>query len=124
VREEDRLLQVHGVIPYSYEGVYYFDVEVIIWLLKSYPGTRPRVFVSSSSGSCIRDDLLNVTPNGSVYCSYLRNWNASKSNLAGLVSHLSAIFSCQPPRATDRTSPLEQAPQDSSRNIRQSRAPP
>ncbi|CAH8264287.1 unnamed protein product [Arabidopsis lyrata] len=57
------------------------------------------VIVDSPSNYVIMQNLVNVAPSGMVCLPYLQNWDRLKSraNLVGLISHLSAEFTCQPP---------------------------
>ncbi|CAE6014318.1 unnamed protein product [Arabidopsis arenosa] len=95
----DNLINVDGVIPYSVHGKIY-SVPVIIWLHESYPVGRPRVWVDSPNNHVIMQNLVYVAPSGMVCLPYLQNWDRFKSNLVGLISHLSAEFTCQPPFTT------------------------
>lgn len=92
------LILVRGYIPYSFCGNIY-GAPVMIWLLESYPVTRPRVVLNCPNSHYICEKLVNVTRGGLINVSYLQNWVSlgSRANLVALVSHLSAKFTCQPP---------------------------
>ncbi|CAL9235020.1 unnamed protein product [Arabidopsis halleri] len=51
------------------------------------------------SNYVIKQNLVHVAPSGMVCLAYLHNWDRleSRANLIGLISHLSAEFTCQPP---------------------------
>ncbi|VVA95312.1 unnamed protein product [Arabis nemorensis] len=92
------LIQVLVKTPYCQEGCSKNWASVTIYLPVSYPASRAHVWLDCPNDHVIKKDLVSIAPtSGLVFFTYLRNWDEKKSNLVGLVSHLSAEFTCQPP---------------------------
>ncbi|CAA7042698.1 unnamed protein product [Microthlaspi erraticum] len=90
-------IEIAVKVPYCLEGSSNNSAPVNIYLTKLYPASRPHVGLDCPSDQVIKEKRLSVAPGGTVYFSYLRTWNEKESDLAGLVSYLSAEFTCEEP---------------------------
>uniref|UniRef100_A0A1J3CYL6 Protein ELC n=1 Tax=Noccaea caerulescens TaxID=107243 RepID=A0A1J3CYL6_NOCCA len=90
-------IQIVVKIPYCFQGYSKFFAPVTISLPMYYPDSRPHIGLDCPEDSVISKNLLSVGPGGIVFFSYLRTWDKVKSNLLGLVSYLSAEFTCESP---------------------------
>ncbi|CAB3382575.1 Hypothetical predicted protein [Cloeon dipterum] len=98
-----KLINLGGTIPVRYKGNTY-NIPVKIWLMDTHPFNSPICYVTPTADMCIKVSKF-VDHNGKVYLPYLHEWDASKSNLLGLVQVMIVVFGEQPPVYTKAKAP-------------------
>jgi len=90
------LLSINGTIPIDYRGSQY-QIPVEIVLSHVFPTRNPTCFVRPTESMMIKPKHPHCGADGTIYCPYLSDWVYGKSTLLGLVHHLCALFSRDPP---------------------------
>jgi len=67
------------------------------WVTKDYPLSPPLAYVNPTPTMQVAHNHEYASPDGSVFLPYLNQWNASRSNLNGLIATCKAVFSTCPP---------------------------
>ncbi len=89
------LVCLSGTIPVPFRG-HTYNIPVCVWLLDTHPSHAPMVYVCPTETMQIRVSR-HVDHNGKVYLPYLHEWNASNSDLLGLIQVCIVTFSEQSP---------------------------
>eukprot|EP00026_Physarum_polycephalum_P005310 Phypoly_transcript_05342.p1 GENE.Phypoly_transcript_05342~~Phypoly_transcript_05342.p1 ORF type:complete len:459 (+),score=101.56 Phypoly_transcript_05342:98-1474(+) len=91
-----QLLCLVGTIPIVYNGASY-NIPINLWIVDQYPWNPPVVYVTPTNDMAITPRHKHVDLSGMVYHPYMSSWNMATSNLAGLITSLSSVFSAEPP---------------------------
>ncbi|XP_055528799.1 tumor susceptibility gene 101 protein [Wyeomyia smithii] len=102
-----QLLNLQGTIPVRYKGNTY-HIPVCIWLLDTHPRYAPICYVKPTSDMHIKVSMY-VDHNGKIYLPYLHDWNASHSDLLGLIQVMIVTFGEFPPVYSKPKQTKEQA---------------
>ncbi|GBG27112.1 Ubiquitin-conjugating enzyme E2 variant 3 [Hondaea fermentalgiana] len=101
--ERNLLVELEGTVPINYQSNRY-NIPMRIWISKSYPESAPLVYVTPKPGMHIVDGHKHVNrDDGLVSHHYLQGWQASRSNLSGLLNACKTMFSIAPPSEQNRT---------------------
>ena len=89
------LVCLHGTLPVPYMGSQY-NIPVAIWIMNDHPDTAPWCYVIPTSEMNVQVSE-SVQSDGKITLPYLREWQASNSDLLSLVQLLIISFGVQPP---------------------------
>ena len=91
-----RMLQLDGLVPITYNGVAY-NIPYCIWVDLGYPNRPPQCYVKPVQGMSIVPGHRHVGSDGMCYFPYLHGWNAHTHNLADFVGVMQQVFGLAPP---------------------------
>ena len=73
-----------------------YNIPVALWILDTHPIHAPLCYVRPTSDMQIKESE-SVDLNGKIYLPYLHEWNATSSDLIGLIQVCITTFSVLPP---------------------------